>query len=67
MLLEVSNQFVWVGVAIEHLSKLILGIRISFERTMLITEQFLKSLVKRYGKRPVSTDGGTWYPQLVNS
>ena len=67
MLLEVSNQFVWVWVAIEHLSKLILGIRISFERTMLIAEQFLKSLVKRYGKRPVSTDGGTWYPQLVDS
>ncbi len=49
MLLEVSNQFVWVWVAIEHLSKLILGIRISFERTMLIAEQFLKCLVKRYG------------------
>ena len=67
MLLEVSNQFVWVWVAIEHLSKLFLGIRISFERTMLIVEQFLKNLVKRYGKRPVSTDGGTWYPQLVDS
>ena len=50
MLLEVSNQFVWVWlVAIEHLSKIILGIRISFERTMLIAEQFLKSLVKRFG------------------
>jgi hypothetical protein len=31
---------------------------------MLVAEQFLKSLVKKYGKYyPVSTtDGGTWYP-----
>jgi putative transposase len=31
---------------------------------MLIAEHFIRSLVKKYGKRPVSTDGGgTWYPQ----
>ena len=30
---------------------------------MLIAEHFIHSLVKKYGKRPVSTDGGTWYPQ----
>ena len=30
---------------------------------MLIAEQlFIKSLVKRYGKCNISTDGGTWYP-----
>ncbi|HEY6882456.1 MAG TPA: hypothetical protein VI278_00280 [Nitrososphaeraceae archaeon] len=30
---------------------------------MLISEQFIQSLVRKYGKHPVSTDGGTWYPQ----
>ena len=31
---------------------------------MLIAERFIKNLVKRYGKHPVSTDGGgMWYPQ----
>jgi hypothetical protein len=31
---------------------------------MLVAEQFLKGLVKRYGKHPLSSDGGTtWYPQ----
>ena len=30
---------------------------------MLIAEQFMRSLVRKYGKHPVSTDGGTWYPQ----
>ncbi len=30
---------------------------------MLIAEHFIHSLVKKYGKHPVSTDGGgTWYP-----
>jgi putative transposase len=30
---------------------------------MLIAEQFIQSLVRKYGKHPVSTDGGTWYSQ----
>ena len=62
-LLKVGNQYVWVWVAIEPLAKVILGIRISFERTMLVAERFLKALVIEYGKHPLSTDGGTWYPQ----
>ena len=62
-LLKVSNQFVWVWIAIDSIDKIILGIRISIERTMLTAERFIKNLVKRYGKHPISTDGGTWYPQ----
>jgi putative transposase len=60
-LLKVGNQYVWV--ATEPLAKVILGIRISFEITMLVAESFLKALVIKYGKHPLSTDGGTWYPQ----
>jgi putative transposase len=30
---------------------------------MLIAEHFIHSLVKKYGKHQVSTDGGTCYPQ----
>ncbi len=30
---------------------------------MLIAERFIADLVKIHGKHPVSTDGGTWYPQ----
>ena len=39
--------------------------RISLERrSILVAEQFLQELIKKYGKNPVSTDdGGTWYPQ----
>jgi putative transposase len=30
---------------------------------MLVAEQFLKGLVKKYGKHSISSDGATWYPQ----
>src|ERR687897_2756253 len=54
-LLKVGNQYVWVWVAIEPLTKVILGgIRISFERTMLlVAERFLKALIIEYGKHPL--------------
>ena len=29
---------------------------------MFVAERFLLTIVKDYGKLPVSTDGGTWYP-----
>lgn len=30
---------------------------------MFVAERFLSNIVHEYGKHPVSTDGGTWYPQ----
>ena len=30
---------------------------------MFVAERFILDLVKVYGNRCVSTDGGTWYPQ----
>ena len=42
---------------------IILGISISIERTMLVAERFIQKLATEYGKHPVRTDGGTWYPQ----
>jgi len=29
---------------------------------MLIAEKFIRSLVEKYGRHTVYTDGGTWYP-----
>jgi putative transposase len=61
--LQVGSQYIWIWVAIEPTNKQILQIDISFERTMLVAERFIASLVNTYGKHLVSTDGGTWYPQ----
>jgi putative transposase len=30
---------------------------------MFVAERFLYDIVEVYGQYPVSTDGGTWYPQ----
>ncbi len=62
-LLKVSNEYVWLCVAIEPIDRMILGIRISVERSMLVAERFIHELSATYGKQSVSTDGGTWYPQ----
>ncbi len=31
---------------------------------MFVAEHFLSDIVYEYGKHSVSTDGGTWYPQV---
>jgi len=61
--LKVGSQFIWIWIAIEPKHRQILQIDISFERTMLIAERFIASLINKFGKHPVSTDGGTWYPK----
>ena len=62
-LLKVGSEFVWLWVAIEPKNKEILALRISKERNMFVAERFISGLVQIHGKHPVSTDGGTWYPQ----
>ena len=63
-LIKIGSELIWLWVAIGFQSKEILGINISKERNMLLAEQFISSLVKIHGhQHPVSTDGGTWYPQ----
>ena len=62
-MLKVGENYVWLWVAIEPIDMIVLGIRISFERTMLVAERFIQKLATEYGKHPVRTDGGTWYPQ----
>ena len=47
----------------QNIGKYFRLIYISSERTMLVAERFIASLINKFGKCPVSTDGGTWYPQ----
>jgi len=62
-LIKVGSDLIWLWVAIEPKHRQILHIDISFERTMLVAERLIASLIDKYGKHPVSTaDGGTWYP-----
>ena len=62
-LIKVGSEYVWLWVAIEPKNKEILALNISRERNMFIAESFIDGLVKNHENCPVSTDGGTWYPQ----
>ena len=59
------KQF-WLWICIEPINKSVLGIHISEKRNMFVAENFIRSLVEKYGKHTVYTDGGTWYPQACN-
>jgi len=61
--IKVSSELIWLWVAIEPENKRILALNISRERNMFVAERFISGLVKKHGDHPVSTDGGTWYPQ----
>ena len=62
-IIKVGSEYIWLWIAIENDNREILQISISKERNMFVAERFILNLVKRYGEHPVSTDGGTWYPQ----
>jgi putative transposase len=62
-IIKVGSEYIWLWIAIENDNREILQISISKERNMFVAVRFILNLVKRYGEHPVSTDGGTWYPQ----
>ncbi len=62
-ILQVGPEYIWLWVAIEPENGQILAQDITQERNMLIAERFLSGVVRYYGNHPVSTDGGSWYPQ----
>jgi putative transposase len=64
--IQIGNQHFWVWICIEPVHKSVLGIYISEERNMFVAENFIRSLVSKYGRHIVYTDGGTWYPQACN-
>ena len=33
---------------------------------MLVAEHFIRSLIQKYGRHTVYTDGGRWYPEACN-
>jgi putative transposase len=58
-----SSEIIWLWMVIEPKDKEILSFNISKERNMFVVERFLSTVIEKYGKHPVSSDGdGTWYP-----
>ena len=65
-IIQIGCQHFWLWFCIEPVHSSVLGIYISEERNMIIAEKFIRSLVSKYGKHTVYTDGGTWYLQTCN-
>ena len=64
-LLKVGFEFIWLWVAIEPENRQILALFHLInprKETCLLLKGYLRCN-KDHGKHPVSTDGGTWYPQ----
>jgi hypothetical protein len=55
-LIKVGRELVWLWIAIEPIEKVILDIRISFERSIYLLLNGSSELIRKYGKYPVSTD-----------
>jgi len=34
---------------------------------MLVAAQFIESLISKYGKYQIYSDGGTWYPEACSA
>ena len=62
-ILQVGPKYIWLWVAIEPENGQILAQDITQKTNMLIAKRFLSGVVRYYENHPVSTDGGTWYPQ----
>ena len=61
--IQIGSQHFWLWFCIEPIHSSVLGIYISEERNMIVAARFIKSLVEKYGKHTVYTDGGKWYAE----
>src|SRR5574342_1434999 len=58
-MIQIGNTKSWLWIiAVEPVHRVVLGVYISRHRNMLVTEHFLYSLVEKYGRHMVYSDGG---------
>jgi transposase-like protein len=64
--IQIDSQYFWLWFCIEPIHNSVLGIYISEERNMLVAEKFIRSLVEKYGRYTIYTDGSRWYHEACN-
>jgi putative transposase len=62
-MIQIGYKHYWLWICIEPVHRSVLGIKISQTRNMLVLSSFLESLVIKYGRHSLYTDGATWYPE----
>ncbi|AIC14486.1 DDE-type integrase/transposase/recombinase [Nitrososphaera viennensis] len=60
-LLQIDGHDYWLWIAYEPTIGTCLMMHLSRERTIFVCYQFFKQLQRRYGRRPIFTDGAQWY------
>jgi transposase-like protein len=65
-IVQIVTQHFWLWFCIELIHSSVLGIYLSVERNILVAEKFIRSIVQKYVKHTVYTDGGTWYDKACN-
>jgi putative transposase len=66
-LIQIDGMDYWLWIAYEPDMDLCLmmHIYISRERTIFVCYQFFKELRKRFGRKPIFTDGARWYKDML--
>ncbi len=62
-MIRIKGRQAWVWVAYEPALRAFLGFRVSYNQSILDAYLFLKEVRRRYGRRPIWTDEGLWYPE----
>ena len=60
-LLQIDGRDYWLWIAYEPAIDTCLAMHLSRERTVLVCYHFFKQLRRRYGRKPIFTDGARWY------
>ena len=60
-LIKIEGQNYWLWTAYEPNLNACLMMRLSRVRTIFVCYQFFKKLRKKFGKKPIFTDGARWY------
>ena len=64
--IQIGNQPFWSLLYIMSNTSVLSGIYISEEKHVIAEKKFIRSLVDKYEKHDVYTDGGSWYPGFCN-
>gem|GEM_PF-647714 len=62
-MIRIGGREAWVWIAFDPLHRQFLGFRINRQRNILDAYYFIRHLRSRYGRKPIWTDEGTWYPE----
>ena len=61
-MIRIRGRRAWVWVAFEPGLRVFLAFRITYNQSVPDAYLFLKELRSRYGRKPIWTDEGVWYP-----